>query len=171
MISYGDLLFRSYILRDLVESDSDFCVVVDSSQTPQAGRSGDRFRLLLGRRRSRAFRTESLAAKGSSSTASSAAGKTGSPQGRWMGLLNVRGAARERLLATLAQLRQRDDFDTLDMAALLNALVDAGERIEVQYVHGHWRGVNDLDDFRRAGDFAHAQAPYGSSGATSGGGA
>ena len=37
VISYGDLLFRSYILRDLVESDSDFCVVVDSSQTPAAG--------------------------------------------------------------------------------------------------------------------------------------
>jgi phosphoenolpyruvate phosphomutase len=27
-------------------------------------------------------------------------------------------------------------------------------------VHGHWRGVNDLEDFRRAGDFAHAQAPF-----------
>ncbi|CAH2810229.1 MAG: Phosphoenolpyruvate phosphomutase (EC / Domain similar to phosphocholine cytidylyltransferases [uncultured Caballeronia sp.] len=39
VISYGDLLFRSYILRDLVESDSDFCVVVDSSQAPQAGES------------------------------------------------------------------------------------------------------------------------------------
>src|ERR1700710_1828252 len=39
VISYGDLLFRSYILRDLVESDSDFCVVVDSSQTPRAGAS------------------------------------------------------------------------------------------------------------------------------------
>jgi phosphoenolpyruvate phosphomutase len=77
----------------------------------------------------------------------------------------VRGEARERLLATLARLQQRDDFGKLDMAALLNALVEAGEKIEVQYVHGHWRGVNDLDDFRRAGDFAHAQSPYGTGGA------
>jgi phosphoenolpyruvate phosphomutase len=45
------------------------------------------------------------------------------------------------------------------MPALLNALIEAGEEIEVQYVHGHWRGVNDLEDFRRAGDFAHAQTP------------
>lgn len=170
VISYGDLLFRSYILRDLVESDSDFCVVVDSSQAPQAGETATDFaycsaaddRALFGRK---------VWLEGVVSTASSAAGKAGSPQGRWMGLLNVRGAARERLRATLAQLQQRDDFNTLDMAALLNALIDAGERIEVHYVHGHWRGVNDLDDFRRAGDFAHAQAPYGSSGATSGGGA
>ena len=33
VISYGDLLFRSYILRDLVESEAAFSVVVDSSQT------------------------------------------------------------------------------------------------------------------------------------------
>jgi phosphoenolpyruvate phosphomutase len=26
-------------------------------------------------------------------------------------------------------------------------------------VHGHWRGVNDLDDLRQAVDFAHAQGP------------
>jgi phosphoenolpyruvate phosphomutase len=32
VISYGDLLFRSYILRDLVESDAEFSVVVDSSR-------------------------------------------------------------------------------------------------------------------------------------------
>ena len=70
----------------------------------------------------------------------------------------------ERLVQMLETLKSRADFDTLDMAALLNALVAAGERIEVQYVHGHWRGVNDLDELRRAGDFAHGQAPYGSSG-------
>ena len=31
VISYGDLLFNSYVLRDLVESNADFSVVVDSS--------------------------------------------------------------------------------------------------------------------------------------------
>jgi phosphoenolpyruvate phosphomutase len=30
----------------------------------------------------------------------------------------------------------------------------------VLYVHGHWRGVNDLEDFRQAVDFAHAQTPF-----------
>jgi phosphoenolpyruvate phosphomutase len=47
------------------------------------------------------------------------------------------------------------------MPALLNALIADGAEIEVVYVHGHWRGVNDLDDFRRAVDFAHAQTPIG----------
>lgn len=82
------------------------------------------------------------------------------PDGRWIGLLNVRGAGVARLKAMLATLQARPDFDRLDIPALLNALIDAGEKIEVQYVHGHWRGVNDLDEFQRAGDFAQGQAPY-----------
>jgi phosphoenolpyruvate phosphomutase len=63
------------------------------------------------------------------------------------------------LKKVLSELRARADFDNLDMPALLNALVEQGAAIEVVYVHGHWRGVNDLEDFRHAVDFAHAQTP------------
>ena len=38
-IAYGDLLFRSYILRDLLESDAPFSVVVDSSLTTESNQS------------------------------------------------------------------------------------------------------------------------------------
>jgi phosphoenolpyruvate phosphomutase len=61
----------------------------------------------------------------------------------------------------VTELRSRPDFDKLDMPALLNALIAAGAAIEVLYVHGHWRGVNDIDDFHSAVDFAHAQTPLG----------
>jgi phosphoenolpyruvate phosphomutase len=75
----------------------------------------------------------------------------------------VRGAGRERSRTARAT-AARADFDTLDMPALLNALIAAGEKIECS-THGHWRGVNDLEDFR-ARDFAHAQTPYGAAGTT-----
>jgi phosphoenolpyruvate phosphomutase len=113
------------------------------------------------------FGNKVLLRRVSSELQEGAASGAEAPHGRWVGLLNVRGAGRERLQAVLATLRARPDFDALDMPALLNALIDAGESIEVQYVHGHWRGVNDLDDFRRAGDFAHGQTPL-ASGATGG---
>jgi phosphoenolpyruvate phosphomutase len=70
---------------------------------------------------------------------------------------SIRSSARSDALAAL---RAEDAFDTLDMPALLNALIGAGAAIEVLYVHGHWRGVNDLDDLRQAVDFAHEQAPF-----------
>ncbi|TXI82358.1 MULTISPECIES: phosphoenolpyruvate mutase [unclassified Cupriavidus] len=156
VIAYGDLLFRSYILRDLVESEAPFSVVVDSSQTAPSNQSVRDFvwcsasddRDLFGRKI--LLRAVSDDEKGGD----------GAPHGRWIGLLNVRGAGVERLKTLLAELRQRPDFDQLDVPDLLNALVAAGEEVEVKYVHGHWRGVNDLDDFRRAGDFAHSQTPY-----------
>ena len=39
VISYGDLLFRSYVLRDLVESEADFAVVIDSSPSDARNRT------------------------------------------------------------------------------------------------------------------------------------
>ncbi len=80
--------------------------------------------------------------------------------GRWIGMLKVSRAGVAKLKEVMAELRQRPDFDTLDMPALMNALIADGANIEVLYVHGHWRGVNDLEDFRQAVDFAHAQTPF-----------
>jgi phosphoenolpyruvate phosphomutase len=156
VISYGDLLFRRYILRDLVDSDAAFTVVVDSSQTQPANESVRDFAWCSGPDDRDLFGSQVTLRR----IASDAAHEGHAPHGRWIGLLNVRGDGLERLQKTVALLRARADFDTLDLPALLNALIDAGEAIAVQYVHGHWRGVNDLEDFRRAGDFAHAQAPF-----------
>ncbi|MGF6448597.1 phosphoenolpyruvate mutase [Paraburkholderia youngii] len=163
VISYGDLLFRSYILRDLVESEAAFSVVVDSSLTDTENASVRDFAWCSAADDRGLFGNKVvLRHVASGRQQSSAASAAQVPHGRWVGLLNVRGAGLERLQAVMRGLRTRDDFASLDMPALLNALIEAGESIEVQYVHGHWRGVNDLDDFRRAGDFAHAQAPFAS---------
>ncbi len=164
VISYGDLLFRSYVLRDLVECKADFAVVVDSSPSDSSNRTVRDFAycsraddrglfgtpVLLKRVLSRAdVRQDPGAAEGEW-------------QGRWIGMLSVSRNGLTRLKAVLASLRARPDFDSLDMPALLNALIADGANIEVLYVHGHWRGVNDLEDFREAVDFAHAQTPFGS---------
>jgi phosphoenolpyruvate phosphomutase len=165
VISYGDLLFRSYILHDLVESDAHFCVVVDSSQTQPTNQSVRDF-AYCSSGDDRGLFGQKVVLRRVSSEATAPDGTA--PHGRWIGLLGVRGEGREKLQRIFATLRERGDFNSLDMPALLNALVDAGEQIEVQYVHGHWRGVNDLDDFRRAADFAHTQVPIAE--ASAGGG-
>jgi phosphoenolpyruvate phosphomutase len=163
LISYGDLLFRSYILRDLVESDAPFSVVVDSSLTDLENASVRDFAWCSAGDDRGLFGNKVLLRHVSSGQQASSAIAAQTPHGRWVGLLNVRGEGRERLHPVMRQLRARADFATLDMPALLNALIEAGESIEVQYVHGHWRGVNDLEDFRRAGDFAHGQTPLAAS--------
>jgi phosphoenolpyruvate phosphomutase len=155
VVSYGDLLFRSYILRDLVESAARFTVVVDSSPAGSANQSVRDFAYCSAPDDRALFGGKALLSR-------IVSGRRGEapPDGRWVGLMSVRGDGLARLRAMLSELRAQPDFDTLDMPALINALIDAGEEIEVQYVHGHWCGVNDLEDFRRAGDFAHAQTPF-----------
>ncbi|MFC0401460.1 phosphoenolpyruvate mutase [Paraburkholderia rhizosphaerae] len=168
VISYGDLLFRSYIVRDLVESEAAFSVVVDStdaSETHAANRSVRDFAWCSAGDDRDLFGNKVLLRRVSGNETDAPAGAASkAPQGRWVGLMNVRGAGLARLQEVMSQLRTRADFASLDMPVLLNALIEAGEEVEVQYVHGHWRGVNDLEDFRRAGDFAHAQTPLAQSG-------
>jgi phosphoenolpyruvate phosphomutase len=96
-----------------------------------------------------------------------AAGRPAPPQGQWIGLLKVGARGLARFKIVLERLRARADFDRLDMPALLNELIADGAAIEVLYVHGHWRGVNDFDDLRQAVDFAHDQSQLGTKPAAS----
>jgi phosphoenolpyruvate phosphomutase len=154
VISYGDLLFRSYVLRDLVESKAEFSVVVDSLMSGNSNHTVRDF-AFCSRGDDRGLFGKPVLLNRVGNTAD------GEPNGRWIGVLNASQAGVVRLKAQLAILRRRPDFERLDMPALLNALIADGAAIEVLYVHGHWRGVNDLDDLRRAVDFAHAQTPLG----------
>jgi phosphoenolpyruvate phosphomutase len=155
VISYGDLLFRSYVLRDLVESKADFSVVVDSLKTGSSNHTVRDFAYCSRGDDRGLFGTPVLLER-----VTSAADPERAPHGRWIGLLNVSRAGLAELKAVMKALRGENQFDSLDMPALLNALIAGGAKIEVLYVHGHWRGVNDLDDLRHAVDFAHAQGPF-----------
>ncbi|HTV94735.1 MAG TPA: phosphoenolpyruvate mutase [Steroidobacteraceae bacterium] len=164
VLSYGDILFRSYVLRDLLESDAEFAVVVDSlgaapgdrtvRDLAYCSRADDRG--LFGTQ----VRLEHVASKADPS-ARELQSPRGAAQGQWIGLLRVARRALPRFKDVLGRLRAMPDFDRLDMPALLNALIADGAAIEVLYVHGHWRGVNDLEDLRRAVDFAHALSQLG----------
>jgi len=155
VIAYGDLLFRSYVLRDLVESKADFSVVVDSLMTGNDNHTVRDFAYCS--------RVDDRGLFGSPvllESVTGAADAERTPQGRWIGMLNVSHTGLAKLKTVLAGLRTEAGFDLLDMPALLNALIAAGAAIEVLYVHGHWQGVNDFDDLRRAVDFAHEQTPF-----------
>jgi phosphoenolpyruvate phosphomutase len=155
VISYGDLLFRSYVLRDLVECKADFSVVVDSLMTGSSNHTVRDFAYCSRGDDRGLFGTPVLLER-----VTSAADTERAPHGRWIGLLNVSRTGLDKLKTTMKTLQGEERFDALDMPALLNALIAGGSRIEVLYVHGHWRGVNDLDDLRQAVDFAHAQGPF-----------
>ena len=157
VVTYGDLLFRRYILRDLLDTEAELTVVVDSTQaapeTPcdLAWADLPDERGIFGRDVSLQRVAHGLApAQGPA------------PSGRWIGMLRVRGAGRGHLMAALEQLRARADFAQLAMPDLLNALIAAGHRVKVLYVNGHWLDVNDHASLQQASDFAHEASSFGS---------
>lgn len=145
VLSYGDLLFRSYILRDLTENKAAITVVVDSKQRDNrqtadfAWCSQADDRSMWGQ----AVLLQKIAA---------AHGDV-APHGRWIGLVRVRGEGRRWLEQTLGELQSRADFAQLGLPDLLNALVGRGHPVHVWYVNGHWLDVNSLQDLESAGSF------------------
>ncbi len=149
VVVYGDLLFRRYILEELLEAPDEVVVVVDSAVPGEGGsrdfawcsEPDDRG---LVRRDVRLRRVEACADRAAREA----------PQGRWVGMVRFRGAGCRWLREALEGLEGRPDFAALDVPALLNAMVDAGRPVRVQYVRGHWLDVNSAADLERASAFA-----------------
>lgn len=148
-ICYGDLLFRHYVLRDLLENTAEFCVVVDSSQTSADNRTVRNF-VYCTEKDNRGMLGQKVLLKHVTNDLNAVPYEDPLVQGRWIGLLNVSGKGLNRLKIVLTNLRMQPEFNTFGMPELLNALIADGAAIEVLYIHGHWRSVNDLNDFTNA---------------------
>ena len=154
VLLYGDLLFRTYILNNLMDWEADLLVVVDSSPLEQApGNKNDLAYCSAPDDRAMYQQKVSL-----ERISSDPAWQGRPPDGRWIGMLRARGAGRRHLVEALEQLRQHPDFESMGVPDLVNRLVADGHAPQVQYIAGHWMDINNLEDLQRAGDFAHGQA-------------
>ena len=154
VITYGDLLFRSYVLQNLLETNSEIAVVVDSAPQNQPV-SGAPDYAYCSAPDDRSVLDQKIHLL---RVANEARCTLGPASGRWIGMLKVSGHGRQWLEQALAALQQRDDYTTLGIPDLLNYLVDQERSIDVVYIHGHWLDVNSLDDLGRAEDFTHGVA-------------
>jgi len=153
LIMYGDLLFRGYILNDLLDSEAALVVVVDSM--PGSGHiSGTPDYAYCTQADDRSLFKQEVFIKQVSEQRES---DLGEPNGRWIGMLKVNSSGRQWLEEALQELQARDDFGSLTMLDLINYLVQQGKKIHVHYINGHWLDVNSLDDIDRASDFTHGQ--------------
>ena len=151
IITYGDLLFRSYILRDLMEIKKELVVVIDSVD------SGDRISgspdyAWCSRDDDRSLFSENVLLEHISQDKHS---KQKNSSGRWIGLIKVSGDGINWLKSALQALKQQENFDQLGMPDLLNYLIKDQKPVYVQYINGHWLDINNLNDLDIAGDFTH----------------
>jgi phosphoenolpyruvate phosphomutase len=147
LVSYGDVLFKRYIVEQLLDADADWAVAVDTHwhESVNRDRRADYVRCSAAHLRSSHVQGVELRA------VTSSIGAADRIDGEWMGFLRVRGARRGDLAAIVRELVARDPRS--GVPDLLNALAERGERIRVVYTTGNWLDIDSLADLVLAGSF------------------
>jgi len=144
---YGDLIFRGYILRALLESDRDLTIVVDSQPT-ELESSGAPDYAWCSAVDDRSLWGQDVLLEQLSDEPE----RAGEPaHGRWIGMLGTRGQGRQWLETAMDELEPASTGSALSMRDLLNHIVASGHPVRVIYIHGHWLDVNSISDLERAG--------------------
>ena len=148
-VSYGDVIFRRYILDIMAETDGDFVITVDADwrDSVNRGRAADYVTCTEPHSRHTFYREVFLENAGESLSGDRC-------HGEWMGFLKVSAPAMSRFRDTVADMMSDPVNRKAKLHQLLCELVSRGEKIRVIYTTGHWLDVDSLDDVLAAGSFA-----------------
>ncbi len=146
LVSYGDVLFKRFIVEQLLDTAGDWSIAVDTHwhESVNRGREADYVHCSRPHGRAGGQRPAELREVGSSMDERRI-------HGEWMGFLRVSRARRADFAALVASLLQRDPH--AGMTDLLNALVAAGEPVHVVYGTGNWLDIDSLADLVAAASF------------------
>ena len=154
IISYGDILFRPYILENLLATTGDITTVIDARWRGaghwEAGRQVDLASC------SRTFTGEYLDEEPILLTAlhtrdgDSEDNNDGEFSGEFIGLIKLSTKGAAAVKRELAAMKSEGVLDMADLPNLLNRLIATGVSVEVLYVTGHWLDVDDAFDLAKA---------------------
>jgi phosphoenolpyruvate phosphomutase len=148
-VSYGDVIFKRYILDGLAEPEDDFVIDVDTDwqESVNLGRAADYVRCTEAHSR-RDFYKEIFLEQ---------AGETLPDEqrhGEWMGILKVSPTGMPVLRALVAEMAADPKNRKAKLIHVLDELVKRDQRVRIVYTTGHWLDVDSLDDILAAGSFA-----------------
>ncbi|KQS51483.1 MULTISPECIES: phosphoenolpyruvate mutase [unclassified Sphingomonas] len=144
VVSYGDVLFRNYILESLLSSKADVVLAVDAAQ-----RKDTRVRdlVLADHPFSGGYLDDAPAhmIRMGSDLAADASGE-------WVGLARFSATGATWLREEIAALSAEGSLETADLPLLLTRIA-AKHPVRVKYFMGHWMDVNTLADVADARNF------------------
>jgi len=148
IISFGDILFRKYILDNLLNEQHDIVLVVDAAWQARNGNGRYADYVIASRPYSLDYDEEPISLK----VMDPQLPKYG-VHGEWIGLLKATPNGSAAITSALDRLQQREDYATLRFKDLFQDLLQAGQSIHVQYITGHWLDVDTLEDLSKAQAF------------------
>jgi len=148
IISYGDVLFNSYIPQALLQEKEDFVIFVDSNWQEKTSytRLGG-FAECTAPNSRKAFNTQIHLKQLGTAIPSDRI------HGVWMGFLKISATGASQLQELLPKLLAVPENRKAGMATLFQELLKQHQPIRVLYTVGHWLDINNLDDVVQAGSF------------------
>jgi len=151
LVTYGDILFRRYLLDRLLEAEGDIVVVADAlwRERRRAGPGMVHDHIACSHPFSPGYLdddTVDLRRIGPDLA-------DGDIHGEWVGLVKLSDAGSALVRKELQAMKTEGKLDKANMPDLFNRLVAAGHRVRVQYITGHWLDVDDAFDLARARNF------------------
>ncbi len=143
VISYGDIIFRNYILNDLLNDMSDITLIVDAD-VETGGKNKDFVATNIPYSKKLYTSTVEF-------TKMSIDLKPEEVHGEFIGLWKVTKKGSHIVKKALAKLAKRADFKRLTMADLFN-YISTFHPIGVKYIKGSWLDIDTIRDLQRAGE-------------------
>jgi phosphoenolpyruvate phosphomutase len=147
VLSFGDILFRRYILNNLLSDPHDLVIVVDAgwqSRKPV----GHVDYVTTSRPFSLKYSEDDVTLKAMGADLPNAA-----INGEWIGLVKASARGSKRLREAIIELSAQPDFRTLRFDDLFRHLLVNGTEIKVHFITGHWLDVDNLENLAEAQTF------------------
>ena len=151
IFSYGDILFRHYVLDQLLETKGDIVLVADALWQDRDPDPQSRVRDLV--KCAEPFTTKYLDDDEVALTAIGHDFAAGDIQGEWIGLAKFTKLGSEHVRAEIEAMNKEGVAKMASMIDLFMRLLNAGEDICVIYIPGHWLDIDNADDLADAQKF------------------
>lgn len=141
IVSYGDVLLKKYILQELIDTDDDVVVMVDSNHAESRNRGRSADFVSCSEPNSRRAYQNVVTLKGFRPEREDAV------HGEWMGIVKLSPTGsklvREKLKALAGEAER---VRAMKLPDLLQLLIADGVKVRVIYTTGHWLDVDSVED-------------------------
>jgi len=144
VVVYGDVLFRRYILDELLDSTHDITIVVDSSRT---GAANPRDLITASARNSSLYHNDAP------TLLTGVAADPAAATGEWVGLMHLSAKGAELVKLELEAMGAEGVLAQADLPAVLERL-SRKTPVAVHYIIGHWLDVDTPADLAEARNFS-----------------
>lgn len=144
VISYGDILFKSYILNELLNSKDEITIIVDADTEIEA--SYKDYVVTNNPYDKKQFEQEVSLQRMSSELT------TDDINGEFIGLWKINEIGLEKVKLAINKLSKNQDIKKLRLSDLFNHLVTNTD-VTVKYIRGSWTDIDNIIELQKAGEF------------------